>query len=54
MEREGREALLKSEREGREEKLTALLREISQLQSTLAVSETELRLYREGRIKPQE
>jgi DNA-binding transcriptional MerR regulator len=54
MERAGREALLKSEREGREDKLMTLMREISQLQTNLAAAETELRLYREGRIKPQE
>jgi DNA-binding transcriptional MerR regulator len=54
LERTGREALLKSEREGREEKLVTLLREMSQLETKLAAAETELRLYREGRIKPQE
>ena len=53
-EREAREALLKSEREGREEKLMTLLREINQLQASLSNAETELRLYREGRIKPLE
>jgi DNA-binding transcriptional MerR regulator len=49
-ERAGREALLQTERAEREK----LLRELSDLNAKLAEAQTELRLYRSGRLKPEE